>query len=155
MGEEQNIKLVTGTIGDDIHSLGIKVIEHALRHAGFHVVPLGIQVSQEDYIKAAIETDASAILISSMSGHGRVLCQGFREKCEEAGLKGILLYAGGCLTTGDTPFDEIERYFTEELHFDRIYPNTSLPGDIIAGLREDLGLGESKKRGNITTGGKA
>jgi methylaspartate mutase sigma subunit len=140
MSKEQNIKLVTGTIGDDIHSLGIKVIEHALRYAGFQIVPLGIQVSQEDYIKAAIETDASAILISSMSGHGRVLCQGFREKCEEAGLNDILLYAGGCLTTGDTPFDEIEKYFTEELRFNRVYPNSSLPGDTIAGLKEDLDI---------------
>ena len=138
MRKPNEITLVTGTIGDDIHSLGIKVIEHALRNAGFNVVPLGIQVSQEDYIKAAVETNADAILVSSMSGHGRVLCQGFRDKCTEAGLKNILLYVGGCLTTGDTPWNEIEDYFHNELKFDRVAPNTSLPGDVIANLREDL-----------------
>lgn len=140
MSKPNEITLVTGTIGDDIHSLGIKVIEHAMRNAGFNVVPLGIQVSQEDYIKAAVETDADAILVSSMSGHGRVLCQGFRDKCLEAGLKNVLLYVGGCLTTGDTPWEEIEAYFRNDLKFDRVYPNTSLPGDILASLREDLGV---------------
>lgn len=140
MMKENSFKLVTGTIGDDIHSLGIKVIEHALRNAGFEVVPLGIQVSQEDYIKAAVETDAAAILVSSMSGHGRILCQGFREKCTEAGLKDVLLYVGGCLTTGDTPWEEIQAYFTDTLGFNHVYPNTSLPGEVIADLRKDLGI---------------
>jgi methylaspartate mutase sigma subunit len=102
MDAEERVTLVTGTIGDDIHSLGIKVIEHALRNAGFKVVPLGIQTPQEDFIKAAIETAADAILISSMSGHARMLCDGLRGKCIEAGLKDIVLYLGGCLSTGDT-----------------------------------------------------
>ncbi|MBQ9814526.1 MAG: methylaspartate mutase subunit S [Solobacterium sp.] len=138
MTKASDITVVTGTIGDDIHSLGITVIEHALRNVGFHVVKLGIQVSQEDYIKAAIETDAKAILVSSMSGHGRVLCQGFRDKCIEAGIPDVLLYVGGCLTTGDTPWDEIERYFLEDLKFNQVMPNTSLPGDVIEHLKDDL-----------------
>jgi methylaspartate mutase sigma subunit len=102
MANEGIIKVVTGTIGDDIHSFGIKVIEHALGDAGFQVVPLGIQTSQEDFIEAAVETNAGAILISSMSGHARLLCEGLREKCVEAGLKNIVLYLGGTLSTGDT-----------------------------------------------------
>jgi methylaspartate mutase sigma subunit len=140
MKKPQDITLVTGTIGDDIHSLGIKVIEHALTSEGFKVVPLGIQTSQEDYIKAAIETGADGILVSSMSGHGRMLCRGFRDKCDEAGLKNILLYVGGCLTTGDTPWDEVEKEF-RGMGFNRVRSNQSLPGDVISDLREDLKLG--------------
>lgn len=75
---ENTRNIVTGTIGDDIHSFGIKVIEHALDDAGFKVFPLGIQVAQEDFIRAAIEADADAILVSSMSGHARLFCEGFR-----------------------------------------------------------------------------
>ena len=139
MRKEQDVKLVTGTIGDDIHSLGIKVIEQALRNEGYKIISLGIQTSQEDYIKAAVETDADGILVSSMSGHGRLLCQGFRDKCKEAGLEDILLYVGGCLTTGDTPWDEIQTEF-KAMGFDRIYPNTSLPGEVIADLSADFNI---------------
>jgi methylaspartate mutase sigma subunit len=145
MNTEEKVKLVTGTIGDDIHSLGIKVIEHALSNAGFKVVPLGIQTSQEDFIKAAVETDADAILISSLSGHARMLCQGFREKCIEAGLKDIILYLGGNLSTGDTNWGEIEPLFLK-MGYNRVYPSKTLPGQIIADLREDLAAKQKKKQ---------
>lgn len=137
MNTEEKVTLITGTIGDDIHSLGIKVIEHALDNAGFKIVPLGIQTSQEDFIKAAIETNAAGILISSMSGHARMLCDGLRDKCIEAGLKNIILYLGGCLSTGDTPWQEIEPMFLK-MGYTRVYPNTSLPGEIIKDLKKDL-----------------
>jgi methylaspartate mutase sigma subunit len=133
----EDIKVVTGTIGDDIHSLGIKVIEHALSDAGFQVVPLGIQTSQEDFVKAAVEADAGAILVSSMSGHARMLCEGLREKCIEAGLKDITLYLGGKLSTGDTDWDELESMFLK-MGYTRVYPSTTMPGQIIADLEKDI-----------------
>lgn len=145
MSTEKEATVVTGTIGDDIHSLGIKVIEHALSSVGFKVVPLGIQTPQEDFIKAAVETDADAILISSLSGHARMLCQGLREKCIEAGLKDIILYLGGNLSTGDTSWGEIEPLFLK-MGYNRVYPATTLPGQIIADLREDLAAKQKKKK---------
>ena len=135
------LNIVTGTIGDDIHSFGIKVIEHALGTAGFTPVPLGIQVSQEDFVRAAIESDARAILVSSMSGHARLLCEGLRGRCDEAGLDGIVLYVGGTLSTGDMGWDEIEKTFVG-MGYTRAFPPTTLPGEIIAALRDDLALAE-------------
>ena len=134
---EEKVTVVTGTIGDDIHSFGIKVIEHALSDAGFYVVPLGIQTSQEDFIEAAVETDASAILISSMSGHARLLCEGLREKCLEAGLKNIVIYLGGTLSTGDMPWEELEQIFLR-MGYNRVYPSTVMPGQIVGDLKADL-----------------
>lgn len=145
MNAEDKIKVVTGTIGDDIHSFGIKVIEHALNDAGFRVVPLGIQTSQEDFIKAAIEADAGAVLISSMSGHARLLCEGLREKCVEAGLKNVLLYLGGTLSTGDLTWQESEQTFLK-MGYDRVYPPTVMPGQILADLQADLAARGDAKR---------
>jgi methylaspartate mutase sigma subunit len=133
----ERIKVVTGTIGDDIHSFGIKVIEHALDDTGFQVVPLGIQTSQEDFIEAAVETNAGAILISSMSGHARLLCEGLREKCVEAGLKDIILYLGGTLSTGDASWDELEQMFLK-MGYTRVYATSTMPGQIIKDLKADL-----------------
>ncbi len=131
--------LVTGTIGDDIHSLGIRFLEYALRSSGFKVISLGIQTSQEDFIQAAVETDAEAILVSSLSGHGQILCAGLREKCAEAGLSKILLYVGGYLTTGDMKWEDITGMF-KNMGYDRVYPSTTLPSQVIADLETDLAL---------------
>jgi methylaspartate mutase sigma subunit len=136
---EDKINVVTGTIGDDIHSFGIKVIEHALNDAGYQVIPLGIQTSQEEFIEAAVETNAGAILISSMSGHARLLCDGLREKCIEAGLKNIILYLGGTLSTGDTSWEELEHIFLK-MGYTRVYTSTAMPGQIVKDLESDIAV---------------
>ena len=53
-------KLVIGVIGADVHAVGISILQHAFEEAGFEVVNLGVMVSQEEYIAAAIETNADA-----------------------------------------------------------------------------------------------
>ena len=35
-----------------------------------------------------VETNADAIIVSSLYGHGEIDCRGLREKCDEAGLQG-------------------------------------------------------------------
>ena len=80
--------LVIGVIGADVHAVGNKILYHAFTEAGFECVNLGVMVSQEEYIAAAIESDADAIVVSSLYGQGELDCRGLREKCDEAGLKG-------------------------------------------------------------------
>jgi len=113
--------LVLGVIGADVHIVGIKVLEFALRQAGFRVVNLGIMVSQDDFVKAAIETAADAVLISSVYGHGELDCRGLRDKCVEAGIGGISLLVGGNLVIGKQPWPEVEARF-RAMGFDRVYP---------------------------------
>ena len=50
--------LVMGVIGADVHAVGNKILYHAFTEAGFEVVNLGVMVSQEEYIAAAIEANA-------------------------------------------------------------------------------------------------
>ena len=57
--------IVTGVIGADVHAVGNKILAYALEQAGFKVINLGVMVSQEEFIEAALETNADAILISS------------------------------------------------------------------------------------------
>ena len=90
-----NKSIVIGTIGADAHMIGSWVLAKAFEDAGFKVAFLGAVVPQKDFINAAIEVDADAILVSSMYGMGLLDCEGFREKCIEAGLKDIILYVGG------------------------------------------------------------
>lgn len=135
----QKKKLVIGVIGADVHAVGNKILYHAFTEAGFEVTNLGVMVSQEEYINAAVEIDADAIIVSSLYGHGELDCQGFREKCDESGLDGILLYVGGNIVVGKQPFEDVEKRF-KAMGFDRVFgPGTSVETAIDA-LKKDLGI---------------
>jgi methylaspartate mutase sigma subunit len=147
MTTNENFKgtVVTGVIGDDVHVVGIRILEHALKHAGFKVVALGVQVSQEEFINAAIETKADAIFVSSLSGHAQILVPGLREKCTEAGLLGILLFLGGHLVIGRTEWAEVEKMY-RDMGFDFVCPPNTLPDRIIRELESNLS--QREKHGN-------
>ncbi len=137
MGEKT---IVLGVIGSDVHAVGLRVLDYALRSAGFDVVNIGVLSSQEDFIKAALETGARAILVSSLYGHAELDCQGFKEKLIEAGLGDILLYIGGNLGVGKKSWEEVEKRF-KELGFHRVYPPKTMPDEVIKDLKEDLNIG--------------
>lgn len=131
--------LVLGVIGADVHAVGNQILNYAFRDAGFRVVNLGVMVSQEEFIEVAIESAADAIVVSSLYGHGELDCQGLREKCDEAGLKGILLYVGGNIVVGKQPFEEVEKRF-KAMGFDRVFGPGTTPEAGIAALRRDLNI---------------
>ncbi|NLO27818.1 MAG: methylaspartate mutase subunit S [Actinobacteria bacterium] len=122
--------------------IGGWVLEKAFRAAGFTVAFLGAVVPQQEFINAAIEIDADAILVSSMYGMGVLDCEGLRQKCIEAGLDDIILYAGGTVAAPleiEKNWPEVERRF-EELGFDRVFPNTCTAEGAVAALKADLGI---------------
>jgi methylaspartate mutase sigma subunit len=129
--------LVTGVIGEDVHIVGIRILEYALGEAGFKIVSLGSQVSQKEFVEAAIEVNADAILVSSLSGHAEALVPGLRDKCIETGLNHILLYLGGFLQIGEMPWVETEEKF-KAWGFNRVYPPGTSPSRVIADLKDDL-----------------
>jgi methylaspartate mutase sigma subunit len=131
--------VVLGTIGSDAHVVGIYILRQALVEAGFEVAYLGSVVSQEEFIGAAIETKADAIWVSSLYGMALLDVEGFRGKCTEAGLKDIILYIGGLLTSTDEDWEWTEKQF-KDLGFNRVYPPETLPAIPIADLKKDLGI---------------
>ena len=110
--------LVTGVIGSDTHIVGNRILSMALERAGYKVVSLGALTPATDFVKAAIETNADAILVSSLYGQGELDCRGFRDLCVEAGLDDILLYVGGNLVVGKQAWSEVEQRF-RAMGFDR------------------------------------
>ena len=129
--------IITGTVGSDSHVIGTKIVSRALKDAGFNVVALGIQVSPEEFIKVAQETNADAILMSSLYGMADLDLKGFDEKRREAGLGDVLLYIGGLLGLGRTDFKEDEEKF-RKLGFDRVYPPEADLDAAVEDLRKDL-----------------
>jgi methylaspartate mutase sigma subunit len=137
--EDYMTTVVMGVIGADCHAVGNKILDYAFTQGGFHVVNIGVLSSQEEFIQAAEETNAKAILVSSLYGHGEIDCRGLREKCDEAGLNDILLYVGGNLVVGKHDWDEVEKKF-KDMGFNRVYGPGTNPEVGIKDLREDLHL---------------
>ena len=131
-------RIVLGVIGADVHAVGNIILYHAFTDAGFEVSNLGVMVSQEEFIEAAIETAADAIIVSSLYGHGELDCRGMRDKCIESGLEKILLYVGGNIVVGKQPFEDVEKRF-KNMGFDRVFGPGTPPETAINALREDLG----------------
>ncbi|MEE8266715.1 MAG: methylaspartate mutase subunit S [Acidiferrobacterales bacterium] len=129
--------LVTGVIGSDTHIVGNRILSMALEKAGYKVVTLGALTPAADFVKAAVETAADGIMISSLYGQGELDCRGFRELCIEAGLADILIYVGGNLVVGKQPWGEVERRFLD-MGFDRAFPPGTRTDEIITALDRDF-----------------
>ena len=99
----RDIHLVAATVGEDEHSVGIREIldiKHGgIEKYGFHCHFLGTSVPLERLLDAALESDASAVLISTIVTHADVHEQHMRRLhalASERGLRQrLLLVAGG------------------------------------------------------------
>lgn len=137
--EKNGKKVVIGVIGSDCHAVGNKIIHHVLEANGFDVINVGVLSPQADFINAAVETNADAIIVSSLYGHGELDCQGMRDKCKETGLNNILLYVGGNIVVGKQVWEDVEKRF-KAMGFDRVYkPGTPIE-DTTEDLKKDLGI---------------
>jgi methylaspartate mutase sigma subunit len=129
--------IVIGVIGADVHAVGNKIIEYTLTEEGYNVVNIGVLSSQEDFIDAAIETNARMVLVSSLYGHGEIDCRGMRDKCIESGLKDILLYVGGNIVVGKQDFSQVEKRF-KKMGFNRVFPPGTPIESVLGDIKEDL-----------------
>jgi methylaspartate mutase sigma subunit len=136
---ERPVTIVTGVIGDDIHVVGLRILEYALRNSGFRVVSLGPLAAQHEFIDAAMETAADALFVSSLNGHGETSLTGLRDACVEAGIGDIIIYAGGQLTIRQPEWSAVWHRFVDELGLTRVFPPETDPEVAIAALRSDLG----------------
>ncbi|WP_421702983.1 methylaspartate mutase subunit S [Aliiroseovarius sp.] len=137
LNEISEFKVVLGVIGADCHAVGNKILTTVLTGQGIEVENLGVMVSQEEFISAAIEGGADAILVSSIYGHGEIDCQDFRARCEERGLDNIILYVGGNLVIGKRDFASVEAQF-KAMGFDRVFkPSVDLDA-VCQMLKDDI-----------------
>ncbi|MBI4203698.1 MAG: methylaspartate mutase subunit S [Betaproteobacteria bacterium] len=137
--------VVTGVIGSDTHIVGNRILSMALEKAGYTTIALGALTPAPDFVKAAVETNADAILVSSLYGQGELDCRGFRDLCVEAGLENILLYVGGNLVVGKRSWEETQRTYLA-MGFDRAAPPGTRVETVLDWLERDLAARERGER---------
>jgi methylmalonyl-CoA mutase C-terminal domain/subunit len=77
------MKILLAKPGLDGHDVGVKVLAHALKEAGFVVAYTGLRKSIEDIVLRAKKENADVIGLSILSGTHEVLCQRMHEVMKE------------------------------------------------------------------------
>ena len=91
---------VIGTVKGDLHDIGKNLVKMMLEGKGIHVVDLGVDVSAEQFVQAAVDNNAdliccSALLTTTMSEMKNVV-----ELAEEKGLRDqVKIMIGGAPIT--------------------------------------------------------
>ncbi|MFA5068153.1 MAG: D-ornithine 4,5-aminomutase subunit OraE [Candidatus Izemoplasmatales bacterium] len=104
------VTIVAGTVGEDEHSVGLREIidiKHGgIEKYGIHCIYLGTSVPIAKLVDAAIETNADAILMSTIISHDDIHYRNMKKTHDYAVEKGIrdhiLLIAGGTQVTPET-----------------------------------------------------
>ena len=107
--EQKPMRIVAGTIGDDEHSVGLREILN-IKHGGIEkygieCIYLGTSVPPEKLVQAAIETNADAMLSSTVISHDDIHYKNIAKVdriAREMGVRDKLLYvAGGTQVTDE------------------------------------------------------
>ena len=77
------MKVLLSKPGLDGHDVGVKVLAHALKDAGFEVVYTGLRKSPEEIISLAIENKVEVIGLSILSGTHKIIAQRIKEVMDE------------------------------------------------------------------------
>jgi methylmalonyl-CoA mutase C-terminal domain/subunit len=97
------IRVLVAKPGLDGHDRGAKVVVRGLRDLGMEVVYLGLRVTPEQIVEAAIQEDVDVVGLSCLSGAHMSLFPKTMELLRAKGLKDVLVVAGGIIPEKDVP----------------------------------------------------
>lgn len=115
-----------GTVQGDLHDIGKNLVRMMLEGQGIEVVDLGVDVTPEAFVQAAVDQDCaiiacSALLTTSMSSMGEVV-----ERAKSAGIRDkVKIMIGGAPVT--------ER-FCAEIGADAYTPDAATAATVAAGF---------------------
>lgn len=119
------MKVVTGVVGNDVHVVANRLIDISLNQRGFTVYNLGVNTYLEEFIDAAIETDADVVLISSLNGEAEGWSRDLPLLKSKYNLKDIVFMIGGNLAVGEVDAETIVPKF-KAYGFDLVYHQVDL-----------------------------
>lgn len=137
-------------IGDDIHVVANRILAIGLQEAGFQPYNLKTHNTPENFIEAALEVEADAVLVSSLNGEGGQWCRGFRKRFEAVEMPDVILFAGGTLVVGDYSPAEVNELFTE-YGFDRVFYQRADFAEVFRLLGDDIADYRARKAAKIAT----
>ncbi|MDR1194261.1 MAG: cobalamin-dependent protein [Peptococcaceae bacterium] len=114
---------------DPVHDIGLKIMNRALKEQGYETILLPPDYQPEEILKAALENDVGAILISRTLGYGVAeLLSRFIDQAEAAGLRERVKIAIGGMG--------IRVELAQELGYDAGFGTGTVPEQVIAFIEE-------------------
>ncbi|HET8566232.1 MAG TPA: cobalamin-dependent protein [Solirubrobacterales bacterium] len=133
--EEEAIRgmkvLVTST---DVHEFAPFLLTSTLAAVGTEVIDFGINRDPEDIVKAVIETDADAVVISTHNGVARNFGRLLMRELDAAGASGLPVFMGGVLNE-DVDGSDVPRDVSADLNASGIETPGTIDG-LVAALIE-------------------
>ena len=126
------IKVLLVKLGLDGHDRGVKVVAQGLTRAGMDVEYLGMRVSPEDAVDAAVREGADVIGVSLLSGAHNQLMEKLMAEVDRRELRGeALILLGGTIPDKDVAA-------LKEMGVDGVFPVGSSLADIQRFIRENV-----------------
>ena len=94
------MKVLLAKPGLDGHDVGVKVLAHALKEAGHHVVYTGLRKSIEEIVHKVKSENPDIIGLSILSGTHLILCEKMNEEMKKSNNKTPWI-VGGNIPTED------------------------------------------------------
>ena len=101
MDDSNRARVLLAKPGLDGHDLGIKAVARALRDDGMEVVYLGINVTPQIVVSAAIQESVDVLGISCLSGSHMMLCEKICTLLAENDLDDLKFVVGGIIPDSD------------------------------------------------------
>lgn len=114
-------RLLIGSIGDDAHSVGIRLLVLGFKEKGFLVKSLGIRNDLSDFL--VDEKDFDVVMISNNNGHAELYLQDFGRLLSMVRLArrtNNLWYLGGNLSVSESDHEIKKRFI--EMGFTNVFP---------------------------------
>lgn len=93
-------KVILGTVKGDIHNLGKNLVSIMLKGAGFEVIDLGVNVSAEKFVEAALSEKAELVGMSALLTTTMPYMRTVIQSLKKAGFQGQVktIVGGACVT---------------------------------------------------------
>ena len=99
-GTKKEAKVILGTVMGDRHDIGKNLVSIMFRGAGFKVIDLGIDVPDENFVKAVKENHPDILALSALLTMTLPMMKTTIESVEAAGLKNkVAIMVGGAPVT--------------------------------------------------------
>ena len=103
-GAEPAGRVVIGTVQGDLHDIGKNLVASMLEGGGFQVVDLGVDVSPEKFVEAALEKDGSIVALSALLTTTMTMMKNVILALEKAGIRQkTKVMIGGAPSPSNTP----------------------------------------------------
>ena len=130
-------KIVVGSVGNDIHTVAIRLLQIELEARGYQVVYLGVNREPHDFVNDALSADASAVLVSTTNGEAAVWCKSIPRLFLEARLVDVILVLGGNLGLGDYDDALVEQSYIDA-GFDFVFSRRGRPVEVVDLIDKEL-----------------